>query len=87
MLNKWEEIDEKEEQEMQNWITNLTLDIIGESAFGYQINSQDSQSDYVKAINSVMTLFFNRLFNPLLFIDFIYKLFVLFLFFIIFILI
>jgi len=67
MLQQWEELKEDDVQEIQQWITNLTLDIIGECAFGYQINAQKAQSPYVKAINEVMQVFFDRVCNPLLF--------------------
>eukprot|EP01094_Clydonella_sp_ATCC50884_P021422 TRINITY_DN4714_c0_g1_i2.p1 TRINITY_DN4714_c0_g1~~TRINITY_DN4714_c0_g1_i2.p1 ORF type:complete len:513 (-),score=154.10 TRINITY_DN4714_c0_g1_i2:292-1830(-) len=74
MLDKWSRVGPEEEIDAQHYIHSLTLDIIGECAFGYSINSQNETSEYARAIFRCTELFVQRVFNVLHRYDWMYHL-------------
>lgn len=74
LVRKLEQELDSSSFDIQPYIQLCSLDIICEAALGTSIHAQeDGDSDYVKSISTMCTLFIKRSFNPRLRNNFLYK--------------
>eukprot|EP01104_Vermistella_antarctica_P007252 TRINITY_DN1800_c0_g1_i2.p1 TRINITY_DN1800_c0_g1~~TRINITY_DN1800_c0_g1_i2.p1 ORF type:complete len:463 (-),score=99.52 TRINITY_DN1800_c0_g1_i2:67-1455(-) len=76
LLDQWQDhADQYDDFDLFPSITNLTLDIIGFCAFGFDINAQQHKNqEYVDAVRALSSLTYVRGFNPLYYFDWIWQL-------------